>query len=122
MKILRAMGEWIDAFRPAEGAPPQTLGAFFRWCLRGTWGQLWLSSILSAMAGITEVVSALILGWVVDAAASSTPGTFLALHGSFILWASVFYIVFRPLIFAVSSASGSCPGTRVGECKRQSAP
>ncbi len=105
MKTLLAMGEWIDAFLPAEGAPPQTLAAFFRWCLRGTWGQLWLSSALSAMAGITEVVSALILGWVVDAAATSTPSTFFADHGPLVIWASVFYIVFRPLIFAVSSAS-----------------
>ena len=27
----------IEAFAPAEGPPPQRLGAFFGWALRGAW-------------------------------------------------------------------------------------
>jgi ATP-binding cassette subfamily B protein len=105
MKLLLAMGEWIDAFRPSDQPPPRKLGAFFKWCLSGTWGQLWLSAILSGIAGITEVVSALLLGWVIDAAVSSSPGAFFDEHFHLILWGTVFYIVFRPLSFAISSAS-----------------
>jgi len=65
----------IDAFRPADGPPPQTLGAFFRWCLAGAWPALWLAAGASALAGSMEVVSALLLGWVIDAALASPPGT-----------------------------------------------
>ena len=36
MSLLR-MGDWIDAFRPADGPPPQTLGRFFNWALAGSW-------------------------------------------------------------------------------------
>ena len=32
MSLLR-MGDWIDAFRPSDQAPPQRLGAFFQWSL-----------------------------------------------------------------------------------------
>jgi hypothetical protein len=28
---------------------------------------LWLAAVLSSLAGVTEVVSALVLGWVIDA-------------------------------------------------------
>ena len=38
----------IDAFRPAEGPPPRTLLAFFRWCLSGAWPGLTI-----AVAGVT---------------------------------------------------------------------
>lgn len=71
MSLLR-MGDWIDAFRPARSAPPQTLGAFFTWALQGSWPQLWLAAFLSSLAGVTEVVSALVLGWVIDAAVGAT--------------------------------------------------
>ena len=104
MSLLR-MGGWIDAFRPAEGAPPQNLGAFFRWCLSGSWGQLWLSAILSALAGVTEVVSALVLGWVVDAAVGGHAASFFSDNAALIFWALIFYMLIRPASFAISSAS-----------------
>ena len=76
MSGLLRMGGWIDAFRPAEGNPPQSLGAFFRWCLQGSWSQLWVASVFSALAGVTELVSAVVLGWLIDAAVTGTPATF----------------------------------------------
>jgi ATP-binding cassette subfamily B protein len=56
---------------------------------------------------VTEVVSALILGWVIDAAVNSGPEGFFAQHWTLVLWFFVFYLVLRPLAFAVSSASNS---------------
>ena len=35
MSVLIRLGDLIRPFEPAEGPPPQTLGAFFRWCLSG---------------------------------------------------------------------------------------
>ena len=104
MSLLR-MGDWIDAFRPTDQAPPQTLGAFFKWSLAGSWGQLWLAALFSALAGVTEVVSALVLGWVIDAAVTGNPASFFPDHGRLLLWSMVFYLVLRPLSYAASSAT-----------------
>ncbi len=107
MNIFSRMGNWINAFDPAEGPPPQKLGAFFRWCLKGSWPMLWFAALLSSIAGATEVVSALILGWVIDAAVQSGPLGFFAQNASLLLLFLAFYLVFRPLSFAVSAASNS---------------
>ena len=61
MSALIRLGDAIDAFRPAEGSPPQRLGAFMRWCLSGSWAMLVVAGVLSSLAGVTEVVSAPLL-------------------------------------------------------------
>jgi ATP-binding cassette subfamily B protein len=99
------MGDWIDAFRPAKSAPPQTLGAFFNWALQGSWPQLWLSAFLSSLAGVTEVVSALVLGWVIDAAVGGNPANFFSDHAELLLWSMAFYLILRPASYAISAAS-----------------
>jgi ATP-binding cassette subfamily B protein len=107
MSVLRNLGGWIDAFRPADGEPPQVLWPFMQWCLKGSWPMLALAGVLSSIAGATEVVSAVILGWVIDAALNAGPERFFTDHvmliGAFIL----FYIVLRPLAFGVAAASNS---------------
>ncbi len=107
MSALQRLGSLIDAFHPAEGPPPQRLWSFMRWCLKGAWPVLWVAGMLSGLAGATEVVSALILGWVVDAAVASAPATFFTDHWTLILWFLAFYLVLRPLAFGISSASNS---------------
>lgn len=57
-----------------------------RWSLAGSWPMLVIAGILSSLAGVTEVVSALILGWVIDAAVSSGPTDFFAAHWSLVVW------------------------------------
>jgi ATP-binding cassette subfamily B protein len=104
MSLLR-MGDWIDAFRPSDQAPPQRLGAFFQWSLSGSWGQLWLAAVLSSLAGVTEVVSALVLGWVIDATVTGNPAGFFTEHGALLIWSMAFYLLVRPLTYAASSAS-----------------
>jgi ATP-binding cassette subfamily B protein len=56
------ISNWINPFIPAEGPPPQTLGAFMRWCLNGAWPVLWLAAFLSALAGAMEAGTAYSLG------------------------------------------------------------
>ena len=73
MSRLIRWGNAIDAFQPAEGPPPQLLMPFLRWCLKGCWPMLWLAGFFSALAGTTEVISALIMGWVIDAALAAGP-------------------------------------------------
>jgi ATP-binding cassette subfamily B protein len=107
MTLVRALGNAIDAFRPADGPPPQSLGPFFRWSLKGSWPALSVAAVLSSLAGVTEVVSALILGWVIDAALDSGPDRFFTDHGLLIATFLIFYMVLRPLAFGISSASNS---------------
>ncbi len=97
----------IDAFRPAEGPPPQRLGAFFRWCLSGAWPGLLLAGVLSSASGAMEVISALFLGWVVDAALASDPGRVFADNWGLLAGFAAFYLVMRPAVFALSSAASN---------------
>lgn len=107
MTVTERLGSLVDAFRPADGPPPRSLGAFFRWCLKGSWPAMWLAAVISAAAGATEVLSATVLGWVVDAAASSEPVGFFTAHWPLLVGFVAFYMIVRPLAFGLSSASNS---------------
>ena len=96
----------IDAFRPADGPPPRTLGAFFRWALSGAWPGLTLAAFASALSGAAEVASATLLGMVVDAVAQSGTRT-LADHGGLIAAFVGFFLILRPAILGFSSATSN---------------
>jgi ATP-binding cassette subfamily B protein len=97
----------IDAFRPADGPPPRTLGAFFLWCLSGSWGPLAVATFLSALAGVMEVVTADFLGRVVDVAATANAATVFEDNWQLFAFFAVFLVVLRPIAFGLSSASNS---------------
>jgi ATP-binding cassette, subfamily B, bacterial len=98
----------IDAFEQADGAPPQTLGAFFRWCLSGAWPALWLAAFLSAAAGALEAGTALILGLVIDSAVSSTPDTFFDGSNTWMIMGAIaFFVLARPLLFGLSASANA---------------
>ena len=97
----------IDAFRPAEGPPPRRLGAFFRWCLAGAWPGLIVAAVASAAGGIADVLSATLLGAVVDAVTASSPESLIRDHGVLIAGFVLFFLVARPLIYGLSTASSN---------------
>ena len=97
----------IDPFLTASGPPPRSLGAFINWSLRGAWPALGLATVLSALAGVTEVVSALILGWVIDATLTGAPQGFFARNLWLVALFVGFYLLVRPLSFALSSMANS---------------
>ena len=102
------IGDWINPFRPAGGPPPQTLGAFMRWCLSGAWPALWLAAALSAAAGALEAGTALILGWVIDATVASGPAAFFDGRNTAVIAISIgFFLIARPLFFGLSAASNA---------------
>ncbi|MEH7828695.1 ABC transporter ATP-binding protein [Gemmobacter denitrificans] len=107
MTPLRRLGNLIDAFRPAEGDPPQTLGAFIGWALAGAWRPLSMAAVIGALAGTMEVVSALLLGWLIDAALVAGPAGLWAGHWILILGSAAFFLMLRPLAFGIFSASNS---------------
>ena len=102
------IGNLIDAFRPAEGPPPQRLGSFLRWCLAGAWPMLLLAAAFSALAGGMEAGTAFILGMVIDTAISSGPEQFFSAGNvAVIALALGFFLIVRPVLFGLSAASNA---------------
>ena len=97
----------IDAFRPAAGPPPRSLFAFFRWNLEGSWRWLWVAGMLSALAGTAEVVTAILLGQVIDAALQTGAAAFFAENGWLLIGVAAFFMVVRPILFGLSAASNA---------------
>ena len=104
---MSRLANLIDAFRPAAGPPPDRLGPFLYWCLQGAWPVLALAALVSAFAGISEVFSALILGLIIDAAATGQPDRLFQAEWPLLLAALAFFLLLRPLAFAASSAASA---------------
>ena len=107
MSLHRRLGNLIHAFRPAEGAPPATLLAFFGWCLSGAWGGLGIAAVASALGGAADVLAAVLLGAVVDAVASGDASAFWAQNGWLIAAFVGFFLLLRPAIFGISTATSN---------------
>ncbi len=103
---LRLAG-MIDAFAPAEDAPPRTLWAFMLWSVRGAWPVLILAGVISALVGTTEVISALLLGLIIDAVVQTGPSAFVETHLWLIVGFIAFFILLRPLAFGLSSVANA---------------
>ena len=107
LRRLRRPSELIDAFDPAEGPPPRTLYRFFLWCLTGAMPVLWVAAVLSAIAGGLEVVSALVLGVVIDRALASDASSFFGANAGLLLASAAFFMLVRPIAFGASAAANA---------------
>ncbi len=107
MSIVRRLADLIDPFAAAANAPPNTLAKFFGWCIAGSLPMLGLASLLSAFAGTLEVVTALILGVVIDNALDAGPEAFWGGHAWLIAAVVGFFVVLRPLAFGASAAANA---------------
>ena len=105
--MIRRISTLIDAFRPADGPPPRTLGAFFLWALSGAWGWMAVAGVLSALAGTAEVVTALLLGMVVDSVVGTSAGAYFSDNLPLLIGTLLFFLILRPVMFGLSSASNS---------------
>ncbi|SNR36738.1 ABC transporter ATP-binding protein [Puniceibacterium sediminis] len=95
--------DWIDPFAGAKGPPPRRLWPFMRWSLAGSEMALGVASVVSIFAGVVEVMAALILGKVVDAALGSAPDQIFSDQSGVLLFSLLFFLVLRPLIFGANS-------------------
>ncbi|MCR9273177.1 MULTISPECIES: ABC transporter ATP-binding protein [Mameliella] len=98
-KLIARAGNMIDPERQAEGMPPDRLRAFMTWALQGGWLIIWLGVAISALAGVTEVLSMYLLGRVVDAVGGPVQDGFLSDHMGLIALAVGILLVARPLLF-----------------------
>ena len=102
------VGDLIDAFRPANGPPPQTLRAFLAWCLSGAWPALIGAALISSAAGAMEAGTAYILGMVVDTAVQSGPeNLFSGSNMAGLVAAIAFFLLARPVLFGLSATANS---------------
>ncbi|CUH86517.1 Putative multidrug export ATP-binding/permease protein [Phaeobacter sp. CECT 5382] len=102
------IGNLIDAFQPARGAPPKTLAAFLDWCLAGAWPMLFLAAAFSALAGGMEAGTAFILGLVIDTALASGPEQFFTTGNILVIIGALgFFLILRPVLFGLSAASNA---------------
>jgi len=97
----------IDPFQPARGAPPRTLTGFVRWALHGAWPVVAVAGVVSALAGITEVIAALLLGQVIDAALGSESTSVFVDQSGVLLLSLVFFLLLRPAILGASAYTQS---------------
>ncbi|WP_170349577.1 ABC transporter ATP-binding protein [Ruegeria atlantica] len=98
----------IDPFKKSETPPPQTLGAFIRWCLSGAWPMIFVAASFSAMAGAMEAGTAWMLGLVIDLASENGPqGFFNADNLWMILGVVAFFMLLRPALFGLSSVTNN---------------
>ena len=105
--MIRSAGNLIDAFKKAEGPPPRTLLAFFKWALSGSFPMLALAAALSAASGTAEVFTALILGHVIDTAIASGVDGFFSTNLLMLLGVLAFFVILRPVLFGLSSMANA---------------
>jgi ATP-binding cassette subfamily B protein len=94
----------IDAERLADGPPPRTLMAYMGWLLSGAWGAIGLAAAVSILAGTFEVLTAILLGVVVDAVQAGATVTFFADNALMLLAVLAFFVIVRPVTFGVNTA------------------
>lgn len=97
----------IAPFQIAETDPPQKLGQFFLWALKGSMPILWIAAAFSALAGTMEVITALILGQVIDAAIETGPVVFFTENWLLLSGFVVFFLFLRPVTFGLSAAANA---------------
>ena len=106
-RIARKIPSFIDAFRPADGPPPRTLVSFMRWAIRGAELPLVVAGLLFTITGTLEVVTALLLGHIIDSALAAGPENFFSTHLWLILGTLAFFLLLRPACFLASAAANS---------------
>ncbi|WP_170430716.1 ABC transporter ATP-binding protein [Ruegeria arenilitoris] len=102
------VADLIDPFKNTEAPPPQTLGAFIRWCLSGAWPMIFVAACFSASAGAMEAGTAWMLGLVIDLATESGPENILSGGNLWkILGVAAFFMLLRPVFFGFSAFSNN---------------
>ncbi|MBW7922758.1 MAG: ABC transporter ATP-binding protein [Rubellimicrobium sp.] len=98
------IGGWIAPFREPETPPPARIVPFVRWAITGSGFALAVGAVVAALAGSAEVISAMLLGLVIDMAQSSGAVAVFSDHGLAFIGIALFLIVLRPLAFGANAA------------------
>lgn len=97
----------LDPFEAADGPPPLTLWPFFKWCISGIMHWFLIAGFLSALVGVIEVLTAIILGSVIDSALENGVDNLWSENTLLFAGALAFFLLLRSIIFGLSSAMTS---------------
>lgn len=97
-----SVADWIDPLEPADGPPPHRLLPFLHWCIRGSLKVVSFAGIVSALAGVLEVLTALMLGWVIDAALNTQADQYFSNNMGLLIGVTLFFVVLRPLVLGAA--------------------
>ncbi|MXU64937.1 ABC transporter ATP-binding protein [Oceanomicrobium pacificus] len=97
----------IDPFAPGDGPPPRRLGAFLRWAVSGGWPVVGLSLVTGALNGLSEVVGAFLVGWVIDDALGHGGSSYLIDRWPVLLAIAGFFLILRPATQGLNGAMTS---------------
>ncbi|MEO8530261.1 MAG: ABC transporter ATP-binding protein, partial [Deltaproteobacteria bacterium] len=103
-RVVSWMAAIIPPFLQVNTAPPNRIWPFVRWCLKGAGPAIMFGCVVAMLAGIVEILSAILLGDVIDAALSSGPGNVFSQHVWLLVFVSLFQILIRPLLIGASAA------------------
>ena len=107
MTFSPILGPQIPPFAEADGPPPRTTAAFFRWAIRGAWRGIIWATFWSVLVGSLEAISATLLGKIIDGVASTDPANFATDLAPLFAIFAIYYLVLRPLIFGMNTAAAS---------------
>lgn len=99
--------DWINPFAHTDVPPPRSLLGFMRWGLRGAFPAIGFAGGISAFAGVLEVLAAMTLGLVIDAALTSSPDQVFSEHLWLMIGVAGFFLVLRPLVLMASAYTQS---------------
>ena len=89
-RVVTWMAAIIPPFLQVDTAPPNKIWPFVRWCLQGAGPAIIFGCVVATLAGIVEILSAILLGNVIDAALSAGPDNVFRQHIWLLLFVSLF--------------------------------
>ncbi len=95
--------EWINRLSEVNNPPPTYLYSFIGWALNGSFSVLLITGAASILTGAIEVLSAVFLGLLIDAALASSIESPLYQQLWLPIVGVIFFLVLRPLAIGFSS-------------------
>ncbi len=106
-RLVNLLSGLFDPYQAADGPPPSTMLAFYRWALRGAGAVIFVQAFISAMVAIAEVGSAYLVGQVVDRASTTPRAAFFSEHASLLITAGVLFLIVRPTLMSMQAGINS---------------
>lgn len=100
--LYRRFESLINIFQPApEGAPPNTVFAFYTYYLRQVWKTFALLMVVGLIASLIEVSLFSYLSKIIDLMNNTPAAHFFSEHGGQLLWMAVVAMVLRPIFIGL---------------------
>lgn len=97
--LFKRFEDLINPFRPAPDiAPPDSVGAFYRFYLKQVWHWFALLLVVGLAGSLVEVALFSFIGQIVDMAQSTPKEDFFSVHGPALLTMAIIALLVRPVL------------------------